>query len=221
MSAKSPENNDPKQNDSLLLDNHYKQNGSGSMSTSSSPVNSETNGQDHNLIGSDYSSNATSMASNEQGGGANQTKMYKCKQCVFICVNKEDYWMHQRRMHIKPEKLLECSKCPFVTEYKHHLEYHLRNHMGSKPYKCSQCEYACVNLSMLRSHLKSHSKAIQYNCGECSYSTKYYNSLKAHMEKFNHTCSSSNHTMSTASIVSLSIKSTSHLISKSILNDYP
>lgn len=218
MSVKSPESNDPKQKDSFLLHNHYSHNGSGSISTSSSPVNSETNGcQDNNLIGSDYNNsnvnnsnsnnNANSMASNEQGGGANQTKMHKCKQCVFICVNKEDYWMHQRHMHIKPEKLLECSKCPFVTEYKHHLEYHLRNHMGSKPYKCSQCEYACVNLSMLRSHLKSHSKAIQYNCAECSYSTKYYNSLKAHMDKFNHTCSSSNHNMSAASVVSSSIKS--------------
>ena len=121
----------------------------------------------------------------------NQTKMYKCKQCSFKCLNKEDYWLHQRQMHIKPEKLLECSKCQFVTEYKHHLEYHLRNHMGSKPYKCQHCEYTCVNLSMLRSHLKSHSKSIQYNCAECTYSTKYYNSLKAHLDKFNHTCSTS------------------------------
>lgn len=159
-------------------------------STTSCPSNSE------NL--------ETSVNENESNTDVlNQTKMYKCKQCVFICVNKEDYWLHQRHVHIKPEKLLECSKCQFVTEYKHHLEYHLRNHMGSKPYKCSQCEYACVNLSMLRSHLKSHSKAIQYNCAECSYSTKYYNSLKAHMDKFSHTCSNSTkNTMHAASMVS-------------------
>ena len=161
-------------------------------SASSSPANSESNGPNENLNGSEFVA----------GEASTQTKMYKCKQCAFICANKEEYWTHQRQLHIKPEKLLECSKCPFVTEYKHHLEYHVRNHMGSKPYKCSQCEYACVNLSMLRSHLKSHSKAIQYNCAECSYSTKYYNSLKAHMEKFNHTCSSSNHSLNAASIVS-------------------
>ena len=64
-------------------------------------------------------------------------EMYKCKQCVFVCLTKEEFWQHQRS-HIKPEKILTCPKCPFVTEYKHHLEYHLRNHMGSKPYKCSQ-----------------------------------------------------------------------------------
>ena len=114
------------------------------------------------------------------------TKLFKCKQCTFSCVQKEDYWAHQRESHIKPEKLLECSKCSFVTEYKHHLEYHLRNHMGSKPFKCQHCDYACVNLSMLRSHLKSHSKSLQYNCSDCAYSTKYYHTLKTHLEKFNH-----------------------------------
>ncbi|CAF1007374.1 unnamed protein product [Brachionus calyciflorus] len=114
------------------------------------------------------------------------TKLFKCKQCQFSCLNKEEYWAHQRANHIKPEKLLECNKCSFVTEYKHHLEYHLRNHMGSKPFKCQHCDYACVNLSMLRSHLKSHSKSLQYNCGDCAYSTKYYHTLKTHLEKFNH-----------------------------------
>lgn len=166
MSLASPVNNDVQN-----------QNESFNRSSNSSPINSDN-----------LETNANGTENSDcQSDVVNQTKMFKCKQCAFICVNKEDYWLHQRQMHIKPEKLLECSKCPFVTEYKHHLEYHLRNHIGSKPYKCSQCEYACVNLSMLRSHLKSHSKAIQYNCAECSYSTKYYNSLKAHMEKFNHT----------------------------------
>ncbi len=169
-------------------DIQFSQNDSFNRSSTSSPANS-----DHN--------NNTNLAGDTQTTTGN-TKMYKCKQCVFICVNKEDYWIHQRQMHIKPEKLLECSKCPFVTEYKHHLEYHLRNHMGSKPYKCTQCEYACVNLSMLRSHSKSHSKAIQYNCAECSYSTKYYNSLKAHMDKFNHTCSNTANTVNMSSMVS-------------------
>ncbi|VDK84053.1 unnamed protein product [Dibothriocephalus latus] len=36
---------------------------------------------------------------------------------------------------------MDCPHCPFVTEYKHHLEYHIRNHLGSKPYKCSKCNY--------------------------------------------------------------------------------
>jgi hypothetical protein len=135
---------------------------------------------------SQYKSLHTTSPPQQHQLAQNNNKIHKCKQCMFVCNYKEDYWAHQREMHIKPERLLECTKCSFVTEYKHHLEYHLRNHIGSKPYKCNQCEYACVNLSMLRSHMKSHSKSIQYNCADCSYSTKYYNSLKNHIEKFNH-----------------------------------
>lgn len=94
---------------------------------------------------------------NSQG----KVKTFKCKQCEFVAVTKEDFWQHSRT-HIKPEKMLTCPKCPFVTEYKHHLEYHLRNHFGSKPFKCPSCNYSCVNKSMLNSHMKSHTNIYQY-----------------------------------------------------------
>ena len=61
-------------------------------------------------------------------------KQFKCKQCDFVSVTKEDFWRHSAK-HIKPEKRLACPKCCFVTEFKHHLEYHLRNHFGSKPFR--------------------------------------------------------------------------------------
>ena len=73
---------------------------------------------------------------NSQG----KVKTFKCKQCEFVAVTKEDFWKHSR-VHIKPEKMLTCPKCSFVTEYKHHLEYHLRNHFGAKPHKCPTCNY--------------------------------------------------------------------------------
>lgn len=96
-----------------------------------------------------------------------------------------DFWEHTKS-HIKAEKLLTCPKCPFVTEYKHHLEYHLRNHFGSKPFKCTKCAYSCVNKSMLNSHLKSHSNIYQYRCADCAYATKYCHSLKLHLRKYDH-----------------------------------
>ncbi|XP_017883791.1 protein hunchback [Ceratina calcarata] len=118
---------------------------------------------------------------NSQG----KVKTYKCKQCDFVAITKLQFWEHSR-IHIKAEKLLTCPKCPFVTEYKHHLEYHLRNHYGSKPYKCDKCPYSCVNKSMLNSHLKSHSNVYQYSCANCTYATKYCHSLKLHLRKYQH-----------------------------------
>ncbi|XP_067665934.1 protein hunchback-like isoform X2 [Haliotis asinina] len=112
-------------------------------------------------------------------------KVYRCKQCSFASTTKVDFWQHSRS-HIKEEKLLQCPRCPFVTEYKHHLEYHLRNHFGSKPFKCNKCNYSCVNKSMLNSHMKSHTNVYQYRCADCTYATKYCHSLKLHLKKYNH-----------------------------------
>lgn len=112
-------------------------------------------------------------------------KTFKCKQCDFVAITKLSFWEHTRT-HIKPEKMLKCAKCPFVTEYKHHLEYHMRNHSGTKPFQCSQCSYSCVNKSMLNSHMKSHSNIYQYRCQDCNYATKYCHSLKLHLRKYSH-----------------------------------
>lgn len=114
-----------------------------------------------------------------------KVKKFKCKQCNYIAITKLEFWEHTKG-HIKAEKMLTCPKCPFVTEYKHHLEYHLRNHFGSKPFKCDKCSYSCVNKSMLNSHMKSHSNVYQYRCSDCSYATKYCHSLKLHLRKYSH-----------------------------------
>ncbi|XP_021365216.1 uncharacterized protein LOC110458014 isoform X2 [Mizuhopecten yessoensis] len=112
-------------------------------------------------------------------------KVFRCKQCDFSAIEKEEFWSHARS-HIKEDKILQCPRCPFVTEYKHHLEYHLRNHFGSKPFKCNKCNYSCVNKSMLNSHMKSHTNVYQYRCADCTYATKYCHSLKLHLRKYNH-----------------------------------
>ncbi|XP_054161020.1 probable serine/threonine-protein kinase DDB_G0282963 [Oppia nitens] len=118
-------------------------------------------------------------------GSGSKSRKYKCKQCEFVATCKQEFWDHSKA-HIKSEKLLTCPKCNFVTEYKHHLEYHLRNHFGSKPFKCAKCNYSCVNKSMLNSHMKSHSNIYQYRCADCSYATKYCHSLKLHLRKYQH-----------------------------------
>ncbi|XP_064485585.1 protein hunchback-like [Ornithodoros turicata] len=112
-------------------------------------------------------------------------RKFRCKQCGHVADSKNDFWEHSK-VHIRSEKLLTCPKCPFVTEYKHHLEYHLRNHFGSKPFKCGKCNYSCVNKSMLNSHMKSHSNVYQYRCADCNYATKYCHSLKLHLRKYLH-----------------------------------
>ncbi|KAM7542028.1 hypothetical protein Aperf_G00000013402 [Anoplocephala perfoliata] len=112
-------------------------------------------------------------------------KTYYCRQCDFMAQTKEELWDHHR-IHIKKERQLNCRYCPFVTEYKHHLDYHERNHRKEKPYKCEKCNYECVNKSMLNSHMKSHTNVYQYRCSECKYAAKYCHSLRQHLSKNKH-----------------------------------
>lgn len=115
--------------------------------------------------GNSNDSNEPSPASFEDECGLGtatlgKPRKFRCKQCDFMCMEQEQFWEHSRE-HIKPEKMLTCSHCSFVTEFKHHLEYHVRRHFNSKPFKCPKCNYSCVNKSMLNSHMKSHSNIYQ------------------------------------------------------------
>ena len=139
---------------------------------------------DNGSLSDNSHSDGGSQDTNEPGSSGKPRK-YKCKQCNFVALCKNDFWEHSKA-HIKSEKMLTCPKCSFVTEYKHHLEYHLRNHFNSKPFKCGKCNYSCVNKSMLNSHMKSHSNIYQYRCSDCSYATKYCHSLKLHLRKYQH-----------------------------------
>lgn len=129
---------------------------------------------DNSLGFSSEQPNGTSTTNTEsqpprRSGG--KPKKYACKQCGEVSTTKESHWQHNKT-HIPIDKQLSCPECEFVTEYKHHLEYHRRNHRNLKPFKCSKCEYTCVNKSMLNSHLKSHTPVYQFRCADCSYQTK-------------------------------------------------
>lgn len=161
---------------------------SASMTTPTSPKGSDSNrdsGEDDGKSDYDIDEMDENGIRVPRVNSHGKVKTFKCKQCDFVAVTKLDFWEHSRA-HIKAEKLLTCPKCPFITEYKHHLEYHLRNHFGSKPFKCDKCSYSCVNKSMLNSHLKSHSNVYQYRCADCTYATKYCHSLKLHLRKYKH-----------------------------------
>ncbi|PAV71605.1 hypothetical protein WR25_22169 isoform A [Diploscapter pachys] len=134
---------------------------------------------------SEKSSDKPAKKSESRRSSSSKVKQFKCKQCPHLSFSRDDCWAHART-HIPPEKQLNCRHCNFVTEYKHHLEYHYRNHNGSKPFQCVKCAYTCVNKSMLNSHMKSHTNIYQFRCMDCTYATKYCHSLKLHLKKYGH-----------------------------------
>uniref|UniRef100_A0A7E4WDK1 Protein hunchback n=1 Tax=Panagrellus redivivus TaxID=6233 RepID=A0A7E4WDK1_PANRE len=138
-----------------------------------------------NAEGDNDHSTGASKANGTPRRASGKQKKYKCKNCDYISLTKEESWGHNKQ-HIPIDKQLTCQQCEFVTEYKHHLEYHIRNHYGSKPFKCTKCSYSCVNKSMLNSHMKSHSEHYMFQCMDCNYQSKYCHSLKMHLSKYDH-----------------------------------
>ncbi|CAL2034784.1 unnamed protein product [Caenorhabditis brenneri] len=108
--------------------------------------------------------------------------VFNCRKCEHQSSSKEESWIH-KKTHIPREQQLTCGSCEFVTVHKHHLEYHIRNHTGSKPFSCGKCNYTGANMGSLRSHLKSHDSNFPFMCRDCGYSTKYSGTFKAHLQK--------------------------------------
>uniref|UniRef100_A0AC35GY38 C2H2-type domain-containing protein n=1 Tax=Panagrolaimus sp. PS1159 TaxID=55785 RepID=A0AC35GY38_9BILA len=151
----------------------------------------ETLIEEVNNVASDLSTSSSSLQSTNSSFRpktkfSNRKKReYHCKECGYISLTKEQSWNHNKS-HIPLNKQLSCLNCSFVTELQHHLEYHIRSHFGTKPFKCSKCNYSCSTKSMLNSHMKSHSSEYQFSCGDCSYQTKYFHSFTQHSKKYGH-----------------------------------
>ena len=112
-----------------------------------------------------------------------------CNTCnEYVWCGWQKLFYDHVRTHIRLERILECptASCPFVTEYKHHLELHLRNHLNSRPIRCPVCPYRCAVSSMLASHLKSHTKVHRFRCSVCRFSSKFSNALKRHLLEKGH-----------------------------------
>ncbi|TKR82219.1 hypothetical protein L596_015974 [Steinernema carpocapsae] len=116
-----------------------------------------------------------------------RNKSYTCKHCKHVSLTKEERHMHSAT-HIPESRRLYCKLegCSFVTGYKHHLDYHIKNHNRQKPFSCPKCKYTCVNKSMLNSHLKSHSEKYEHQCRNCNYRAKHSHSLQSHLLKYSH-----------------------------------
>ncbi|XP_037082510.1 protein hunchback-like, partial [Pollicipes pollicipes] len=139
--------------------------------------------EEHNIEIKDYMDEPGVRVPRVNASG--KVRLHKCKFCDFKTATQVEHWEHLKS-HIAPEKRFWCHVCPFITDVKHHLTYHLRNHFNSKPFKCNKCEYSCVNKSMLSSHMKSHTNFYQYRCGDCNFAAKYANALKNHLRKEKH-----------------------------------
>ncbi|XP_057337591.1 protein hunchback-like [Microplitis mediator] len=118
----------------------------------------------------------------------NKRKSVKCKKCQVPFDTEVELRTHQEETHFNSEKNIRCpnENCAFVTDLKHHWEYHMKRHGGTKPFGCELCSYRCINKAMLKSHMKKHSKIFQYHCSDCQVKSNFHHDFKKHLEATGH-----------------------------------
>ncbi|XP_057338247.1 protein hunchback-like isoform X2 [Microplitis mediator] len=115
-------------------------------------------------------------------------QIVKCKKCKKQFNTKVKMWNHLAEVHFTSGKMIRCTEpyCAFVTDLKHHWEYHMYRHTGIKPFGCDLCKYRCINKAMLKSHMKSHSNTYEYHCASCPLKSKFHHTFKQHLEETGH-----------------------------------
>ena len=111
-------------------------------------------------------------------------KSFSCQLCNnYHSVHKNGLDYHMKKYHGKAKRL-QCPYCMYACIEKPHLDQHIRQHTGEKPYHCDFCDFRSASQSGLRYHKRTkHEKTSLLPCKICGY--KAYNSyiLTQHQRK--------------------------------------
>lgn len=68
-------------------------------------------------------------------------RLFVCKMCDKRFTARNNLRLHMRNKHVLgDEKDYKCAHCPFQTNYRRNLRYHLYTHGGERPFTCLICE---------------------------------------------------------------------------------
>ncbi|XP_075942167.1 transcription factor E4F1 isoform X2 [Anarhichas minor] len=119
------------------------------------------------------------METEEAGDGLDQTfKLYTCPHC-----NRSFKGLNYFRFHVKGHlgyKPFKCTLChkEFLTGYL--LKKHMEIHLSERRYKCGECGKLYKTIGHVREHMRAHSDERPYRCARCSKGYKTKNALQVH-----------------------------------------
>ncbi|XP_072299498.1 transcription factor E4F1 [Eucyclogobius newberryi] len=82
------------------------------------------------------------------------------------------------------EKKTKFHKCPYCDRtFKgiSYLRFHVKGHMGYKPFKCTICQKDYLSGYLLKKHMEHHVSERRYKCGECGKLYKTIGHVREHM----------------------------------------
>ncbi|XP_070838203.1 transcription factor E4F1 [Chaetodon trifascialis] len=120
------------------------------------------------------------METEEADDGNDQTssKLHKCPHC-----NRSFKGLNYFRFHVKGHlgyKPFKCTLChkEFLTGYL--LKKHMEVHVSERRYKCGECGKLYRTIGHVREHMRAHSDERPYHCTRCNKGYKTKNALQVH-----------------------------------------
>ncbi|AWP18869.1 putative transcription factor E4F1 [Scophthalmus maximus] len=113
-----------------------------------------------------------------EDGGGRTSKLHTCPHC-----NRSFKGLNYFRFHVKGHlgyKPFKCTLChkEFLTGYL--LKKHMEVHVSERRYKCGECGKLYKTVGHVREHMRAHSDERPYHCGRCSKGYKTKNALQVH-----------------------------------------
>ncbi|XP_075880206.1 transcription factor E4F1 [Nelusetta ayraudi] len=114
----------------------------------------------------------------EEIDGRTSSKMHTCPHC-----NRSFKGLNYFRFHVKGHlgyKPFKCTLCQkeFLTGYL--LKKHMEIHVSERRYKCGECGKLYKTIGHVREHMRAHSDERPYHCSRCSKGYKTKNALQVH-----------------------------------------
>lgn len=105
-------------------------------------------------------------------------KLYTCPHC-----NRSFKGVNYFRFHVKGHlgyKPFKCTLCQkeFLTGYL--LKKHMEVHVSERRYKCGECGKLYKTIGHVREHMRAHSDERPYHCHRCNKGYKTKNALQVH-----------------------------------------
>ncbi|XP_029997503.1 transcription factor E4F1 isoform X2 [Sphaeramia orbicularis] len=121
------------------------------------------------------------MEAEETGDGEDDqisTKLHTCPHC-----NRSFKGLNYFRFHVKGHlgyKPFRCTLCQkeFLTGYL--LKKHMEVHVSERRYKCGECGKLYKTIGHVREHMRAHSDERPYHCTRCNKGYKTKNALQVH-----------------------------------------
>ena len=111
-------------------------------------------------------------------------KDFKCNDCDKIFLKKQ--YLHYHKRFIHGSEVHYCDKCPFKSNRKVLLQYHIDGKHNGK-FACDQCDFkAARNLNLQKHKVSLHSnksidKVKSFKCNQCNYASCTKDALKYHL----------------------------------------